>query len=75
MGIAGRTSADRAVQECERKFKFPTEEAAQDMIDNGADPVDRPFLHAYKCRFCDHWHMGHRRGSGRRLSKMAIKKP
>ena len=45
----------RKWRSCESKVKYPTQAAA----DKRARVVRRMTLKAYRCRFCNRWHIGH----------------
>jgi hypothetical protein len=52
---------------CRRKMRHETKDEARThlerLIRNGAS---RSRLEIYKCKFCDHYHVGHKLGSGSR---------
>lgn len=53
--------------ECNGKVAFSHRDKAERNIRRHRDSKDAPELHAYRCSFGDHWHIGHQ--PAERLSK------
>ncbi len=44
---------------CKGKVPFSSRFSAERSLANHRDSKDAPDLHAYRCTFGDHWHIGH----------------
>ena len=63
--MAGYTKQDWM---CRRKRVYPTIEQCQQAVDLiNAKPLQVGLVHAYRCPYCNHWHIG--REKGKRYSK------
>lgn len=50
---------------CDGKIRHATEGAAKRHIAGINRRKPRGFLHAYRCKFCGGWHVGHVKGKSR----------
>lgn len=58
--MAGAGKKPRRWSTCVRKVRFATERDATAVLRTMLSLTDQPDrLHAYPCKFCDGWHLGH----------------